>query len=186
MARYTTEIKESHIAVADFLERFVDVEKFLGYCKECGNYNKHCSCPPYDFDPVELWKEYAEMKVVGMKILFDPDFVGTALDHDEWIALNTELIGKEIRNFYHHLKEEEKEVGNRYLLNPGRCCVCGDDQCDRTKAPCAHPDRLRYSIEALGGDVPAVTKEVLDWELKWIEEGKVPEYFIFVGGMLYK
>lgn len=34
MAHYTTEIKESHIAVADFLERFVDVEKFLGYCKE--------------------------------------------------------------------------------------------------------------------------------------------------------
>ncbi|MBR5329694.1 MAG: hypothetical protein IKV45_05755 [Firmicutes bacterium] len=186
MAQYTTEIKESHISVADFLDRFVDVEKFLGYCKECENYDVHCACPPYDFDPVDYWKQYSDMKVVGLKITFDPDFAGTELDHDEWIALNKEIIRKESRALYEILKKEEDEGEDCVLLNPGNCTLCGDHCCNRHKAPCAHPDCMRYSIEAIGGDVPAVAKEVIDLELKWIEGGKVPAYLVLVGGMLYK
>ena len=184
MARYTTEIKENTISVADFLDRFVDVEKFLGYCRECKNYDVHCACPPYDFDPVELWKKYETMNVVGCKITFDADFAGTALDHEEWLALNNEIIRRENRALALYLKEEEKKEEGRYLLNPGCCSICGDERCDRRKAPCAHPESRRYSIESLGGDVPAVAKEVLGWELKWIDEGKVPEYLVLVGGML--
>ncbi|MBQ6810564.1 MAG: hypothetical protein IJO94_04070 [Firmicutes bacterium] len=186
MAHYTTEIKESHIAVADFLERFVDVEKFLGYCKECKNYGVHNACPPYDFDSVDFWKEYSDLKVVGLKITFDPDFAGKELDHEEWTKLYKEIIRKESRGLYHRLKEEEEQAENRILLNPGSCIVCGDDRCDRRKAPCAHPELRRFSIESLGGDVPAVSKEVIGLELKWIEAGKVPEYLVLVGGMLYK
>lgn len=184
MARYTTEIKENTIAVSEFLERFVDVEKFLGYCKECKNYDVHCACPPYDFDPVELWKKYTELKVVGLKITFDADFAGTELDHDAWTALYKEIIRKESFGLYKRLLAEEEAGEGLFLLNPGSCSVCGDDHCDRRKAPCAHPEKRRYSIESLGGDVPAVSKEVLGLELKWIEAGLVPEYLVLVGGML--
>ena len=152
MAQYTTEIKEAPIAVADFLDRFVDVEKFLGYCKECKNYDVHCACPPYDFDPVELWKKYTDLKVVGLKITFDPDFAGTELGHEEWVALNKEIIRKESRILSQRLREDEEAHEGYYLLSPGCCSICGDEKCDRKKAPCAHPEQRRYSIESLGGD----------------------------------
>lgn len=183
---YTTEIKEASLSVNDFLERFVDVEKFLGYCKECQNYNVHCSCPPFDFDPMELWKQYRELKAVGLKIVFDADFAGTELGHDQWMALYEETIRKESFGLYKKLRKEEEAGEGRFLLNPGSCAVCGEKGCDRRKAPCAHPEKRRYSIEALGGNVPAVSKEILGVELQWIEDGKVPPYLHLVGGMLYK
>ena len=53
MMNYRTEIIEKTIPTEEFVARFVDVEKFLGYCRECSGYNVSCSCPPYDFDPTD-------------------------------------------------------------------------------------------------------------------------------------
>ena len=45
---------------------------------------------------------------------------------------------------------------------------------------------MRYSIEALGGNVGKTVHDLLGIELEWIEEGKVPSYFVLVGGLLEK
>lgn len=186
MTRYTTQLREASLPVADFLDRFVDVEKFLGYCRECHNYNVHWSCPPYDFDPLELWRKYRELKVVGLQILFEEDFVGTELDSEQWTALYREVLHKESRSFYQMLRKEEEEADGRFLLNPGSCSLCGDSGCDRRKAPCNHPEKRRYSIEALGGNVSAVSEELLGVKMQWIEGGKVPTFLHLVGGILYQ
>ena len=44
---------------------------------------------------------------------------------------------------------------------------------------------MRYSIEALGGDVSKTAADLLDLELKWGKNGELPEYFVLVGGMIY-
>ena len=43
---------------------------------------------------------------------------------------------------------------------------------------------MRYSIESLGGDVGKTTKDLLGLELKWMTEGRMPEHFILVNGLL--
>lgn len=186
MLYYRKEISEHTLAVEEFLSRFVDVEKFLGYCRECPQYNISCSCPPYDFDPLDLWRSYQRIKIVGVKILFDEGDVGRELEPEDWQEVLQRILHKEAENLYVSLKEEEIMTLGSYLLNPGSCRLCGDKGCDRRKHLCRQPKLRRYSIESLGGDVAAVTSELLHWDLHWIEDGKIPSYLSQVGGMLYK
>ena len=61
-----------------------------------------------------------------------------------------------------------------------------DSYCTRVnEEPCRHPEKMRYSIEALGGDVSKTAADLLDLELKWGKNGELPEYFVLVGGMIY-
>ena len=52
---YSVQTIETRVPVAEYLRTCVDVEKFLGFCRECGNYGRRWSCPPFEFDPLELW-----------------------------------------------------------------------------------------------------------------------------------
>ena len=55
---YSVQTIETCVPVAEYLRACVDVEKFLGFCRECGNYGRRWSCPPFEFDPLELWNRY--------------------------------------------------------------------------------------------------------------------------------
>ena len=183
---YRTEIKENTLSLAEFLERFVDVEKFLGFCRECSNYNVSCSCPPYDFDPLDYWRTYREIKIVGVKILFDEEDIGKKLESGEWQEVLQNILLKEAGHLYVRLKEEEIVTEDCCLLGAGNCRLCGDKGCDRWKHKCRQPKLRRYSIESLGGNVSAIASELLGFDLQWIEEGKIPPYLTQIGGMLYK
>ena len=79
------------------------------------------------------------------------------------------------------------------ILHPGSsrlalagCDECGDLGCSRPLGlPCRHPDRCFRSLESLGGDVALITKELFGFELLWPKDGKLPEYYMFVGALLY-
>ena len=45
---------------------------------------------------------------------------------------------------------------------------------------------MRYSIESLGGNVGLTVSKLMGIELEWVTEGKVPSYFVLVGGLLKK
>ena len=184
---YSIEMKESEIlSVEDFLKKYVDVEKFLGYCRECPNYNTGWGCPPYDFDPLDYWKEYRALKVIGKKLIFDEKDVGSVLDKEEWLAFYKEAMSKERDALHRLLKKEEKQNEGSVLLHTGGGCPVCKGGCNREEGSCRHPENLRYSIESLGGNVAAVTTDILGFELCWIEEGKLPAYLCLVGGMLYR
>ncbi|MCQ2972964.1 MAG: hypothetical protein MJ209_06860 [archaeon] len=44
---------------------------------------------------------------------------------------------------------------------------------------------MRYSIESLGGDVVNLVEDIFDIKTLWAENGKLPKYLVFVGGLLY-
>ena len=50
--------------------------------------------------------------------------------------------------------------------------------------PCRFQDKMRYSIESLGGNVGKTVTKYLKQELQWVEEGKLPEYFMLIYGLL--
>ena len=43
---------------------------------------------------------------------------------------------------------------------------------------------MRYSIEALGGNVTKAVQLYYDDTILWTENGHLPEYFILLGGLL--
>lgn len=166
---------ERTISVPEYIEQYVNVEDFLEKCKECNNYDCKWSCPSFDFDPLDYWNKYDSFRVVGKKIFLDET------DKDNWengIKQVKEDLTKEL------FEEEEKNPGS-ISLSAGSCQICEEGQCTKTKGePCKYPEKMRYSIEALGGDVGATASRLLGIDLQWIEQGQVPDYFALIGGLL--
>ena len=63
----------------------------------------------------------------------------------------------------------------------------GKGNCTRPEGkPCRYPEKMRYSIESIGGNVGKTVSKLLGIELEWIQDGKVPSYFVLCGGLLKK
>ncbi|MBQ1229193.1 MAG: DUF2284 domain-containing protein [Firmicutes bacterium] len=175
---YTLERFEKEISVPLYLEHFVNVDEFLEYCKACPNYGKLWSCPPYTFNPEDYWKEYSSLLVAGYKINFGPET-------DEKRSM--EIMAEVKNRIAEELFDMEEEVPGSVSLSAGSCSVCGPGCCTRQEGkPCLHPENMRYSIESLGGNVGKTVSKLLGVELEWIEEGKMPSYFVLCGGLLKK
>ena len=167
----------SRISVINYVERFVDVEKFAAKCTECPVYGKKWSCPPFDFDRMEFWSSYKHFDIIGEKIYID---VEDADDIEDIFFKNRRRLMEELYAM------EEKNPGS-IALAAGSCDYCGADNCTRKKGePCRFPDKNRYSIESVGGDVGRTASELLGVDLQWNMGGAVPEYLMTIGGLLTK
>lgn len=178
---YHIEEFKNKTTVKNYLEHYVDVTAFLEYCKACRCYGRIWSCPPYDFEPEAYWEMYRYVHILGTKLTFDRE----AIEKEK---------GKEaaayIRQVYLNAKEQlsEKMYGleQRYpgsvTLSAGNCTICSE--CARPAGQaCLHPDRMRYSIEALGGNVVKTAEELLGVRLQWTD-GDLPETLTLVNGLL--
>lgn len=171
------ETYEKEIKVADYIEGYVCVEEFLEMCKACENFERKWSCPSYDFDPVEdYWKKFETLKIVGKKMVFEED------EKENWQT----RVGEVQDDLTAELFAREQELPGSQSLSAGSCRICGLDNCARKNGEtCRFPDKLRYSIESLGGNVGLTCTKLLGVRLQWVEEGKVPDYFVLIGGLLY-
>ena len=169
---------ENTIKTAEYVEGYVNVEEFLGYCRECHNYGHIWACPPHDFDPVkDYWLKYNNLYVLGRKIYFEGE-------KDEKKC--SEFFIGEKNRMAEELYAKEKEIPGSISLFAGSCNLCEEKGCTRTEGkPCRYPALKRYSIEALGGNVGLTADKLLGIELQWMEENKIPEYFVLIGGLLY-
>ena len=131
-------------AAADFVKEFVQVEKFLSACQQCPNYNTRWTCPPFDFDPMTIWSGYTTLRLYARVLHAD----GADQPLDGALA----ALKREKRLYREKLyRWEQAEPGSQMLL-AGTCDQC--DRCEKAQGrPCRQPEHLRYSIEALGGDV---------------------------------
>jgi len=175
---YTIEHFEKEIDICEYVDNYVEISEFLEYCKECKNYKKVWSCPEFDFDVMSYWKGFSHLRVVAKKINYEE---GTTQEQ----AIE---ILKEVKdNLSQELFELEKQYPGSVSLSGGSCSVCGEGNCTRTEGvPCRYPDKMRYSIEALGGNVGLTARKLMGIKLEWIEEGKMPSYFVLIGGLLMK
>ena len=70
-----------------------------------------------------------------------------------------------------------------FALDGGHCAKC--KRCTRPKGkPCRHEDEIRPALDAIGGNVVKTAEELFNTKILWIENGKVPEYFFFIVGIL--
>lgn len=182
---YTTQMYQKSISVADYLEEYVDIPTFLECCKACKNYNHLWSCPEFDFDVMEYWKSYETLDVIGVRIQFDDSMIHRTYKEEEMTRIIDASVWKEKEKLSQYLMEKEKNVPESISLFAGSCMECGPERCAKKEGlPCRHPEKLRYSIEALGGNVGKTADKLLGLSLEWVEEGKLPTHFVLLGGLL--
>lgn len=181
---YTTEMKEADIASADYVEKYVRADEFIKYCRACPNFGRIWSCPEYDFDTRDYFRKHRMLKVIGMKIIYSPEDREKTYTRDEMMEVIAGSMRVERKAFDRYLRKLEEETGGT-ALNAGSCILCPEG-CTRPEGkPCRFPDKRRYSLESLGADITATIGDLLGIELKWDREGKLPEYYTLVAGLLY-
>ncbi len=183
---YDTKRLKAEIQVEDYVREYVDLPTFLEKCKECPNYEKIWSCPPFLFDAKQYWEQYKKLKLYGTMILFDPLMRKQKMSLVEQNRIIKEVVEEEKRKLSEVLWDLEEKIPESVSLSAGACSTCGE-VCPRSQGrKCIHPDKMRYSIEALGGNVGQTVSNLFHVDLQWMEEGKLPEYFVLVGGLLQK
>ena len=170
------------VDVAEFVESYVDVEKFQGLCKDCEDYGKNWSCPPFEFEVMDVWNSYEKLKIIAFKIDFDEEELSREYDDREldFILKRVERMKIKLMNEIYMLEDE-----NSYGLFLGKCNLCM--KCTREFGmQCKMPFKMRYSIESLGGNVDQCIEDIFDFKILYAENNHLPEYIIFVGGLLYE
>ncbi len=171
---YTVERAEAAVSVDEYLARCVDAPRFLECCKQCPNYDGRWSCPPFDFEPMELWGKYKKMRLYARFLIPGDNRDGAALI----TALEREKSG-----FVDELLALERKSPGSLALACGACKIC--PSCTRGAGlPCRHPDKMRPSIESLGGDVGETALRYFGRPLLWVRDGVAPDYLMLVGGLL--
>lgn len=182
---YKTERYEASVPVEEYMEACVDVPTFLECCKACGNYDKVWSCPSYDFDPEDYWRRYRTLQLIGTKICFPEEMTKRSYTKEELDEIVERVLWKERGSLTEELMGLEAQFPGSVSLSAGSCMNCRPGTCTRLEGkPCRFPEKMRYSIESIGGNVGLTVTKYLKQKLLWMEEGKLPEHFILVCGLL--
>ncbi len=170
------------VDVDEYYKNYVDFERISKLCieeQEMLEYN--WSYPPFDFDPDEIWHSYNKLKIIAFKIDFSDEELNHTFSDEElqYVLKRFERMKIKLMNEIYIL-ENEDSLG----LFLGKCNLCM--KCTRDfNLACKMPFKMRYSIEALGGDVDKTVEDLFECKILYAQNGKLPEYLMFVGGLLY-
>ena len=180
---YHTEIYIKPSTIEELKNNFWNIEKFEGFCKQCRNYGKLWSCPPYDFSIEEYVDRYKYIYIVGVKIVFDEDTLSSINTKEKISSYTNETLHFMKNKIMNEMLKLEKLYPNSTSLSAGGCNLC--ENCSKLKnVQCIHPDLMRYSLESLGFDVGGVSSKLLNFELKWATETRLPDYFSLIAGIM--
>ena len=162
---YFVQSTEQRVPIAEYLSACVDVEKFIGYCRACRNYGRRWSRPSFDFDPLDLWKRYQAIHIHARVL--------TPVRGADMVVM-MEGLKREKEKLTDALLKMERDTPGSLALSAGSCSLCGS--CTR--------QGMRYSIEALGGDLSETMERYFQRPIRWSRNGEVPDYLTLVGGLL--
>ena len=183
---YTVKRHTAEIAVAEYLKDYVDIDGFLECCKECPNYNNVWTCPPFEFDPLEYWKQYDTLEVYAQEIIFDEKYAGKCFSKSEMSKIIEQSIKVVKNELTDELFELEKDFPGSVSLSAGSCIICAEGCTKKDGKDCRFPEKQRYSIEALGGNVGLTISKLMGIDIEWVKEDILPSKFVLVCGLLKK
>lgn len=168
-----------------FISDFTDVKRFLACCGECPSFGRTWACPPYDFDPMNVWRSYKSILIYARKVTVPVEMRSRTYSKEELSRVMEELIAPVKKALEDELRGMEKAEPGSLALSAGGCDHC--EVCMRGKGlPCVKPELMRCSVESLGGNVVKCITELLEEKVVWAENGSLPEHFILLGGLLQK
>lgn len=176
---YTVSTKQATIAADEFISRYRDIERIRQYCLQCPGYGTSWGCPPFDFDPATVTDGFKTVTVTGTTIEFDEQTRAACTTASESARVGREAMEQVWQSLLPTLYEQERQVpGSRCFTF--RCVLCPEG-CTRPQGkPCRHPERLRHSLESVGFDLEAVTRDLLGIDLEWSTDGSLSKHITLV------
>ena len=167
------------MAADEFIRRYRDVERIGAFCQQCPGYGKTWSCPPFDFDPRTQSDGFSQVMLMGTTIEFDEETRTACKTAEQSTATGREAIQEVWKTLLPRLYEMERNTpGSRCFTF--RCMLCPEG-CTRPEGkPCRHPEKMRHSLESVGFDIEAMTREMLTIELEWSTDGSLPKHMTLV------
>lgn len=175
---YTMRRLEAEVDVADFIEAGgVDVPKFEALCRQCPNFGRAWSCPPHSYDPMSIWNAHDRMRIMAR--IYERDEAASEVSLDE----AGKFLAVQKQDFLGELLVLERETVGSFALAQGSCGLCRE--CARGSGePCRHHEKMRPSVEAIGGDVGMMASKYLDTEIMWGRDNIAPPRLMLVGALL--
>lgn len=181
---YKTENKIIRLEAAGYIRNYRDADRFIEYCKACGNYGAIWVCPPYTSDPAGKIGHYKYVHIIGTQLWIDEATRHTPSDPGEQKDISYRIMEEGRKGLDERLLAIEKQYPGSRAFFAGSCFLCRKEDCTRPAGePCLHPDKARSSLEAYGFDISRTAAELLGIELKWSENLVLPAYFTLVSGL---
>ena len=179
-ARYRT----SAIEMPRFRQIYQDRERFMAYCRECPRYDALWSCPPLSLDVDRFLDSYEWGHLLCVKIDLDDETIREADTTEKIKAAGWDIVSTVKLDVEGRLRRLETKVPGSLSLSSGGCNLCAS--CTRKSGnPCRQPDKMRYSLDAFGFDLTAITKDLFHIEILWCK-ARLPEYFTLIHALLTK
>ena len=170
-------------SVSVFVKTCVDIPRFLGCCRECPNYDKRWSCPPYSFSVEAIWKQYTSILLYELKIPINKHLRDNIYTQEELNEISCVILAPIKKQLTEELMSLEDQYPGSKALFAGACDLC--KSCNKENGEtCRHPEQMRYSIEALGGNVAQAVQFYFGDRILWAANGHLPEHYILLGGLL--
>ena len=153
------------------------------FCAQCPSYGKVWSCPPFDFDACVVSDGFKTVTVTGTTIEFDEETRAACETAEQSSAIGLEAMAQLWESVKPSLYEQERAVpGSRCFTF--RCSLCPEGCTRPSGSPCRHPDMMRHSLESVGFDVVAITRDLLGLELEWSNDGTLPKHLTLVTALM--
>ncbi|MGN0709812.1 MAG: DUF2284 domain-containing protein [Anaerovoracaceae bacterium] len=190
---------EKPVTIKEYTEKYVETEFILTKCQQCGGYGTSWSCPPFARDALDYWNQYSMFIILCQKVLFNgndkiayrksPVEIKSHTDEfdkkKEGVFDINLVLDEHVKALNDELFEMEKLYPGSKALISGQCSYCGKNNCSRLRGePCVSPENMHHSVESLGGNVVATIKDYFGFDIKWVENGELPDYFVQLGGVL--
>lgn len=176
---YTVTSKEVTIAADEFISRYRDVERIREYCLQCPGYGKAWNCPPFDFDARTVSDGFKTVRLMATIIEFDEPTRAACKSPEQAMEVGKQAMEEVWKTLLPRLYGMERETpGSRCFTF--RCVLCPEG-CTRPEGkPCRHPELMRHSLESVGFDIEAMTRDLLDLHLEWSKDGSLSKHITLV------
>ena len=156
----------------------------MAYCRECPRYDTVWSCPPLPFDVDDYLAEFGWVNVLCAKIILSERAIAEADTPQKIKTVGWEILLPVKLDMEEALRCMEQYIAGSVSLSSGGCNLC--KVCSRKDGiPCRQPDKMRYSLDAFGFDLTAITKDMFDIDILWCKE-RLPDYFTLIHPILTK
>ncbi len=157
----------------------------LDFCKNCSNYNINYSCPNFSFDRLKWLRQYSNAMLILTAVptqqlaghreqLRAQNLMSDTLKKYNSANAELDLYARVSMYAFDQMKyllnsrllALEKTADNVVSIPPGSCTYC--EVCAKVNGkPCLYPEKLRYSLEALGFLVSQVLDVFFDYRIDW-------------------
>lgn len=160
------------------LQNYENCTQFNLLCETgCVNYHKKWSCPPFTPTYRKISSEFQKALLILMECSLD-QFNYTKTEYMKMKASNSILKSKSDK-LMRHLESELSGL----MLSNGSCRLCKPCAL-KNGSPCKRPDKMRYSMEALGLNVEKISLDYFNHKLLWYTNKTAPKYSTVISCLL--